>query len=155
MSWYALNPETGKILWKNSIDLPTYIHSRNADEILFSHLNRQGQHTLKSLSLGTGRVMWQQSLGNLSVRGEGAIKNSKLYLPVKRGIVSFDLKKKELVGRKLLNISPSAIDSHKDNFLLYTDTNAFLLAADDQLPSEIDDEAQSKNITFEQADDVD
>ncbi|EDM27100.1 hypothetical protein LNTAR_15562 [Lentisphaera araneosa HTCC2155] len=155
MSWYALDSATGEILWKNSLDLPTYIHSRSESKIVFSHLNSRNQHMLKSLSITSGRVIWQKHLGNLSLQGEGTLNKNVVYLPVKRGIVSFDLKKKELLGRKLLNISPERIAKSNDNFLVYGEGNAFLLRADGQLPSTLDDNAQEINLTLGKADEID
>lgn len=155
MTWYGLNPISGDILWENALDLPTYIHSRGEGQIIFSQMNHRGQHTLKALSLTTGRVMWQKHLGNISIKGEGMINQSELYLPVTRGLLSFDLKNKTLIGRKLLNITPHRVEALDDKFLLYGKDHAFLLKSDGQLPTSLDDSVQSKSIVLEQADDVD
>ncbi|WDE96536.1 hypothetical protein PQO03_00965 [Lentisphaera profundi] len=155
MTWYALDIQSGQILWKNAIDLPTYIHSRQGGGLIFSHMNRHGQHTLKSLSLATGQVLWTLPLGNLKISGEGTVKNNKLYLPANRGFIKIDLKNRKILSQETLNLTIGRIEQAKGAFLLYAQEHAFLLDKEGDLPTQLNDFLKPRQMKTLKADGAD
>ena len=125
MCWYSLNPVNGAINWQNNLDLPTYIHSRKSDKIIFTSRDQKGRDSLVEMSATSGQVIRKKSLGTLKVQGEGFTHNQQTFLPLKNAIL--ECTEKSLVLRSRLNFTPGRLEKTVDNrYLIYGANKAFL-----------------------------
>ena len=126
MGWFCLSKIDGKVLWRNFLETPNYIHSRGSKQIIFSSKTSNGPHHLIKLSTEDGSVLWRQELFGLQVTGEGIVSGDTVFIPIEKGLIQVDSETGKVKNLQHMNETALKIRHQENKWILYGLRNAFL-----------------------------